>query len=58
MVVQPRAFVAANAGVWMDHCHDLQHAVDGLVAHLAYSGVHTPYVVGEDLGGGAENSPE
>ena len=51
------AFVADNPGVWMDHCHNLAHAADGLVAHLAYAGVHDPYVVGEQLGE-ARNDPE
>jgi FtsP/CotA-like multicopper oxidase with cupredoxin domain len=51
------AFVADNPGVWMDHCHNLAHAADGLVAHLAYAGVHAPYVVGERLGE-ARNDPE
>ena len=32
------AFVADNPGIWMDHCHNLDHAADGLVAHLAYTG--------------------
>ncbi len=48
------AFLADNPGIWMDHCHNLTHAADGLVAHLMYEGVSTPYVVGGD----AENSPE
>ncbi|KAA1399636.1 multicopper oxidase family protein [Aeromicrobium ginsengisoli] len=48
------AFVADNPGVWMDHCHNLTHAADGLIAHLMYEGVTTPYVVGGD----ADNSPE
>lgn len=48
------AFVADNPGVWMDHCHNLNHAADGLVAHLMYEGVSTPYVVGGD----SDNSPE
>lgn len=48
------AFVADNPGVWMDHCHNLDHARDGLVAHLAYAGVTVPYVVG----GSRENDPE
>ena len=26
------AFVADNPGIWMDHCHNLTHAADGLVA--------------------------
>jgi FtsP/CotA-like multicopper oxidase with cupredoxin domain len=29
------AFVADNPGVWMDHCHNLPHAEQGMVAHLA-----------------------
>lgn len=48
------AFVADNPGIWMDHCHNLPHAAEGLVAHLAYDDVTTPYVVG----GTAANSPE
>ncbi len=27
------AFVADNPGVWMDHCHNLPHAAEGLTAH-------------------------
>ena len=41
------AFRADNPGVWMDHCHNLQHARDGLVAHLMYAGVTTPYRIGD-----------
>ncbi len=48
------AFVADNPGVWMDHCHNLPHAVEGLVAHLMYEGIMTPFVIG----GGARNEPE
>jgi len=48
------AFLADNPGIWVDHCHNLQHAVDGLLAHLAYTGVSTPYRVG----GKAGNRPE
>lgn len=51
------AFVADNPGVWMDHCHNLPHAVEGLLAHLAYSGVSEPYEVGGD-NRGAHNHPE
>ena len=40
------AFVADNPGIWMDHCHNLPHAAEGLVAHLMYEGVTTPYRVG------------
>ena len=48
------AFVADNPGIWMDHCHNLKHAADGLIAHLMYSGVTTPYRLGNDSG----NEPE
>ncbi|WP_245807154.1 multicopper oxidase family protein [Krasilnikoviella flava] len=48
------AFVADNPGVWMDHCHNLPHATQGLVAHLMYTGVTTPYLLGHDSG----NVPE
>jgi FtsP/CotA-like multicopper oxidase with cupredoxin domain len=48
------AFIADNPGIWVDHCHNLKHAEDGLLAHLAYAGVDTPYRVG----GKADNQPE
>jgi FtsP/CotA-like multicopper oxidase with cupredoxin domain len=48
------AFVADNPGVWMDHCHNLPHAVEGLIAHVMYEGVTTPFLVG----GPAGNEPE
>jgi FtsP/CotA-like multicopper oxidase with cupredoxin domain len=48
------AFVADNPGIWVDHCHQLQHAVDGLIAHLMYEGVTTPFLVN----GTAANHPE
>ncbi|GAA2413251.1 multicopper oxidase family protein [Nonomuraea africana] len=48
------AFVADNPGIWMDHCHNLPHASEGLTAHLMYEGVTTPFTVG----GPAENEPE
>jgi FtsP/CotA-like multicopper oxidase with cupredoxin domain len=47
-------FRADNPGIWLDHCHNLQHATEGLVAHLMYEGVTTPY----KLGGKADNRPE
>jgi FtsP/CotA-like multicopper oxidase with cupredoxin domain len=47
-------FLADNPGIWMDHCHNLDHARDGLVAHLAYAGVTEPYRVG----GSRTNAPE
>jgi FtsP/CotA-like multicopper oxidase with cupredoxin domain len=48
------AFVADNPGIWMDHCHNLRHAAEGLVAHLAYTDVSTPFLIG----GTARNEPE
>lgn len=42
------AFRADNPGIWMDHCHDLKHAADGFVLHLAYTGVSTPFRIGAD----------
>jgi len=46
---------ADNPGIWMAHCHNLEHATQGMVVHLAYSGVTTPYELG---GGPADNRPE
>jgi FtsP/CotA-like multicopper oxidase with cupredoxin domain len=48
------AFVADNPGVWMDHCHNLPHATEGLVAHLMYDGVRTPFLIR----GASDNQPE
>ena len=48
------AFVADNPGIWMDHCHNLAHASEGLMTHLAYAGVTTPFRLGRDTG----NDPE
>jgi FtsP/CotA-like multicopper oxidase with cupredoxin domain len=48
------AFVADNPGIWVDHCHNLQHAVEGLLAHVAYTDISTPYRVD----GAAGNHPE
>lgn len=42
------AFLADNPGIWMDHCHNLPHATQGLVAHLMYEAVSTPFVIGGD----------
>lgn len=47
-------FRADNPGVWMDHCHELPHATEGLVAHLMYEGYTTPFTVGGKTG----NQPE
>jgi FtsP/CotA-like multicopper oxidase with cupredoxin domain len=48
------AFVADNPGIWMDHCHNLPHAAQGLVAHLMYAGLTEPF----RIGGKADNAPE
>ena len=48
------AFVATNPGIWLDHCHHLKHAAQGMVAHLMYEGVSTPYRIGGTPG----NQPE
>jgi FtsP/CotA-like multicopper oxidase with cupredoxin domain len=48
------AFLADNPGIWSDHCHTLPHAVDGLVAHVMYEGVTTPFTID----GSAGNRPE
>lgn len=42
------ALLADNPGLWMDHCHNLPHAVEGLMAHVMYDGVSSSYVVGGD----------
>ncbi|GIJ50225.1 hypothetical protein Val02_71110 [Virgisporangium aliadipatigenens] len=34
-------FRADNPGVWMDHCHNLEHAANGMIMNLAYAGVNT-----------------
>jgi len=48
------AFVADNPGIWMDHCHNLPHAQQGLVSHLMYMGVASSYRIGGEPG----NQPE
>ncbi|WP_448003263.1 multicopper oxidase family protein [Agromyces bauzanensis] len=48
------AFLADNPGIWSDHCHTLPHAVDGLIAHVMYDGVTTPFTIN----GTAGNHPE
>ena len=48
------AFRADNPGIWMDHCHNLRHAADGLTMHVAYAGVTTPF----EIGGAHHNQPE
>ncbi|MFJ5225046.1 multicopper oxidase family protein [Streptomyces sp. NPDC088400] len=48
------AFRADNPGIWMDHCHIGEHAVLGMMMHLSYENVTTPYRVGEGTGNRAE----
>jgi FtsP/CotA-like multicopper oxidase with cupredoxin domain len=48
------AFRADNPGLWMDHCHNLDHAAAGLTMHVAYEGFSTPF----RIGGEAHNEPE
>ena len=48
------AFQADNPGIWMDHCHNLDHAAQGMTMHLGYEGVTTPFKAGEETG----NHPE
>jgi FtsP/CotA-like multicopper oxidase with cupredoxin domain len=48
------AFKADNPGLWMDHCHNLDHAANGMVMHLTYAGYTTPFLVG----GATPNQPE
>ncbi|WP_433326914.1 multicopper oxidase family protein [Spirillospora sp. CA-294931] len=48
------AFKADNPGLWMDHCHNLFHAKVGMMLHLSYAGVTTPY----ESGAATPNQPE
>jgi FtsP/CotA-like multicopper oxidase with cupredoxin domain len=48
------AFRADNPGIWMDHCHNLPHAAEGLTMHVAYAGVTTPFLIGAEH----HNEPE
>ncbi|WP_433608105.1 multicopper oxidase domain-containing protein [Dactylosporangium sp. CA-139114] len=36
-------FRADNPGVWMDHCHNFEHAAEGMTWHLACIGVTAPH---------------
>ncbi|HZG17512.1 MAG TPA: multicopper oxidase family protein [Candidatus Bathyarchaeia archaeon] len=48
------AFIANNPGMWMDHCHNLDHAATGMILHLMYDHVRSSYEVGARSG----NLPE
>jgi FtsP/CotA-like multicopper oxidase with cupredoxin domain len=39
-------FKADNPGVWMFHCHNLPHVTSGLMTHLGYAKVRSPYKIG------------
>jgi FtsP/CotA-like multicopper oxidase with cupredoxin domain len=36
-------FEATNPGIWMNHCHKLSHAHQGMMLQLRYDGVSTPF---------------
>ncbi|WP_051797231.1 multicopper oxidase family protein [Catenuloplanes japonicus] len=36
-------FTADNPGIWMDHCHNFSHGANGMIMHVTYAGVSTPY---------------
>lgn len=40
------AFRADNPGLWMDHCHNQDHATLGMTMHLLYEGVTSPFEMG------------
>lgn len=40
------AFLADNPGLWMKHCHNLEHAAGGMTMMVNYYGVTTPFTVG------------
>ncbi|WP_020673778.1 multicopper oxidase family protein [Amycolatopsis nigrescens] len=42
------AFRADNPGIWMDHCHNFLHAQVGMMLHLTYENVTSPYQIGPD----------
>ncbi|WP_460532875.1 multicopper oxidase domain-containing protein [Flindersiella endophytica] len=48
------SFRADNPGLWMDHCHNLEHAANGMTMHLAYQGYTTGFLVSDTPG----NHPE
>jgi FtsP/CotA-like multicopper oxidase with cupredoxin domain len=37
------AFRATNPGIWMNHCHNLPHADQGMMLRLRYDGIITPF---------------
>lgn len=47
-------FRADNPGLWMFHCHNLDHAAMGMMAMFDYTGYTSPYLTGRDTGNIAE----
>jgi FtsP/CotA-like multicopper oxidase with cupredoxin domain len=45
---------ADNPGIWMDHCHNLDHAAQGMMMHLQYRGYSSPFVHGGSSGNRSE----
>ncbi|MFL5628622.1 MAG: multicopper oxidase family protein [Ktedonobacteraceae bacterium] len=59
ILVQPNesyevAFRADNPGLWMDHCHNLNHAARGMSMMIVYPNISTPFEMGKASG----NMPE
>ncbi|RSM47379.1 multicopper oxidase family protein [Amycolatopsis balhimycina DSM 5908] len=48
------AFLADNPGVWMDHCHNLDHSKAGMMMMLTYDNVYSPILTGK----GSGNTPD
>ncbi|RKN48448.1 multicopper oxidase family protein [Micromonospora endolithica] len=46
------AFRATNPGIWMNHCHNLPHAHQGMMLHVRYDGFMTPFGDGHPSGHG------
>jgi len=44
------AFAADNPGIWMDHCHNLEHASVGMILHFMYDHVSPSYEMGARSG--------
>ncbi|TDD98982.1 multicopper oxidase family protein [Jiangella asiatica] len=45
------AFEATNPGVWMNHCHNLPHAEEGMMLQLRYDGVFADVAGGHGSSG-------
>jgi FtsP/CotA-like multicopper oxidase with cupredoxin domain len=44
------AVLADNEGIWMLHCHVLEHAAGGMMMFNSYDNVYSPYKVGSGTG--------